>query len=200
MAGARDTFEAIDDITHVAHGIMPEVFKSRTPPGSSCFAWGGHWVSSARSAWARGDDETVCEAMARIPAYRSLFLTDSGAVRGALDEAIVARIRTLRRPQALADLKAETGCSRSVEERHVARKKCAWSGRHRRISNFGVIQADGQVATTARDAAAAVAAHRGPIFDSGEPVDKGAAARFLQHCRRSAAASVLEPLSFPAFL
>lgn len=37
-AGAGSSFEAIADLTHVAHAIMPEVRRSRTPLGSAAFA------------------------------------------------------------------------------------------------------------------------------------------------------------------
>lgn len=205
FAGNPEPFAAISELAGAAFSILPEVKRSRAPPGGATNAWEAHWLTAARSYWGSGSDDWMRDAIAHVPAYAHLCIDDRDVPRANLDEeAIAAHVRALLRSQLLADFADELKKTRNDEEKHATRRRYsrpleAWGELHRRVSTFGIVCDDGSVAEGVAASASALAAHWSPIFAGGGPIDATAAQRLLHHTNHSSQVSELSPLSFDEF-
>lgn len=122
--GARYPFEALADIIHVAYAIMPEVLRSRAPPGSAAFAWEAHWLTGAKRCFGRRQRLSTPRRSRQNSGARGVFLDVDGSAHPQLDgERLSASVRSLHQPHMLADFAAELSNARSDEERHATKCK-----------------------------------------------------------------------------
>lgn len=174
-------------IRDVAWAVVRE---AREPGPSHTPHWRRHWVSSARSAWEKGELSRVAECIARVPDAGPLFMTDAGALLQDIDEDAVAQMLNCANRDAVAedlrrDLAKMVGDDAKSSLRSRATRRLAqWAPARRRLVTQIVLRLDGNIAADSEEAHELMRAHWSPISGNASPIDDGAADLLLRKVQR----------------